>query len=102
MSWNTQRPATPASVLLRLDDSRTPLATGFYDGRCWRYADASRIKAAVLGWMSLESAAADLDARQRPAAADLAPPSRSRDDLADPRRDFRATLADVPRYPRNR
>ena len=63
MNWNTTNlPDSDTTVLLRVQDEAEPIAVGFHDGECWRYADAASVDLPVLGWMELHDAAAKLDA----------------------------------------
>lgn len=61
-AWNTGVPDAEMTVLMRLDDDEYPVWPGFYDGECWRSADAEPLTVAVLGWLELEQVAQILDA----------------------------------------
>lgn len=61
--WNSPEdlPDADTTVLIRTTDDDTPIWPGFWDGECWRFADATRVLEVITGWMDIGTAADALD-----------------------------------------
>lgn len=65
INWRKEMPDEGELVLLRIEDTEEPIIPAFIEAGQWHYAaSAISITAKVIGYMTLEEAAAKLDRKE--------------------------------------